>query len=124
MHYSNQAKTAKLNKRIIFQKFINTVDNNDNEIKEWQDYKGAWAAARNLHGEEFYTAGEEQSKKTAVFTIRYRTDIDESMRIKFGKRLVENKEVDRVFEIQFIDNMKYQNEFLEIKALEIFQSRN
>ncbi|ABQ23662.1 phage head closure protein [Clostridium kluyveri] len=120
MHYSNQAQTAQLNNRIILQKYVTVTNDNDFSIKEWQDYKPIWAAAKNLHGEEYYAAGEEQSKKTAIFTIRYRRDIDESMRIKFGKRIVDEKEIDRIYEITFIDDIKYQREFMEIKVLEIF----
>ncbi len=120
MHYSNQSQTAQLNNRIILQKYVTVPNDNDFSIKEWQDYKSIWAAAKNLHGEEYYTAGEEQSKKTVIFTIRYRKDIDERMRIKFGKRIVDEKEVDRIFEITFIDDIKYRREFMEIKALEMF----
>ncbi|AAK79853.1 SPP1 family predicted phage head-tail adaptor [Clostridium acetobutylicum] len=112
MHYSNQAKTAQLNKRITFQKMVVTTDKYDNEIKKLQDYKTVWAAAKNLHGQEFYAAGEEQSKRTAIFTIRYTNDISNDMRIKFG---------DRSFNISFVDDIKYQGEFMEVTAIEIVQ---
>ena len=132
MHYSNQAQTAQLNNRITFQKFTTIKNKNDVEVKTWNDFVICWAAMANLHGNEFFQAQETKAEKTVKFTIRYNKEIDETMRIKFGKRLVnikdkggnviDTKEVDRIYEIKFIDDMKYDNEFMEIQALEVVPS--
>jgi len=43
-----------------------------------------------------------------VFTTRYREGLDESMRIRFQGR---------DYDIKFVDNIKYQNRYMEIKAM-------
>jgi len=40
-----------------------------------------WANARPLRGREFFAAAQVQSELTAVFTIRYRSDVTETMRV-------------------------------------------
>ena len=45
--------------------------------------------------------------------IRYINDIDESMRILFNQSL---------YDITAIDNLKYENKYIEIKALEVEDS--
>lgn len=44
------------------------------------------------------------------FTIRYLPDIDTAMRISFR---------DKSYDIKAIDNIRYQNRFIEIKAQEV-----
>jgi SPP1 family predicted phage head-tail adaptor len=119
MRYSKQAKTAKLNKRITFQKFSIEKNKNDVQVKVWNDLATCWASVENLHGSEFFKAQETKAEKTVKFTIRCNKNIDETMRIKFGKRLVKGILTDRTYEIKFIDDMKYDNEFMEIQALEV-----
>lgn|GEM_PF-198980 len=118
-----------LRNRITLQVFVTTLDDDGFETQEWQDLRTVWAKVENLHGREFYAAAAVQVEKTVKFSIRYIKDIDETMRIKFGKRTVNvldqggiitgTKEVDRVYDIKFIDNVKYDNRFIEIQALEV-----
>ena len=54
-----------------------------------------------------------QRENTVKFTIRYLKNIDTSMRILFqGKQ----------YNITAIDNIKYKNAYMEIKALEVDKS--
>lgn len=107
-----------LKHRIIIQKIDGSIQNeNGFEKPNWIDYTKAWASVKNLYGNEYYSAKAAQLEKTVKFTIRYRKDIDETMRIIYGKKIVNDIEVDRVFTIDFIDDIDYKHEFMEIKAI-------
>lgn len=99
-----------LRHRITFQKLTTTVNENGFEEETWEDVKTVWAAASNLHGREYYAAAAVQAENTVKFTIRYLPGIHTTMRILFrGKQ----------YNITAIDNIKYQNRYMEIKALEV-----
>lgn len=102
-----------LRHRITLQKLTNTVNENGFELETWEDVKTVWAAASNLHGREYFAAAAVQAENTVKFTIRYLEGLDTAMRILFrGKQ----------YNITAIDNIKYQNRYLEIKALEVADS--
>ena len=104
---------GELNKRITFQRLTTTTNENGFEVEEWEDFKTVWAAVTNLHGREYFEAAAVQRENTVKFTIRYLKDIDTSMRILFqGKQ----------YNITSIDNIKYKNVYMEIKALEVDKS--
>src|SRR3712207_4088517 len=102
-----------LKHRVIFQRFTTVVNDNGFETEGWQDYKTVWASVSNLYGREYFEAAAIQAEKTVKFTIRFIKEIDESMRIKFR---------DKQYNITSIDNMKYENKFIEIKAMEVDKS--
>lgn len=104
---------GELKHRITFQVLI--TENNENGFEEemWKDYKTVWAKVSNLSGREFYQAATVHAEKTVKFMIRYINDIDESMRILFNQTL---------YDITAIDNVKYENKYIEIKALEVEDS--
>ncbi|WP_346914231.1 phage head closure protein [Clostridium sp.] len=99
-----------LRHRITFQKLTTEVNENGFEIEAWQDYKTVWSSVSNLSGREYYQAASIQAEKTVKFLVRYVEDIDESMRILFKYKQ---------YNITFIDNIKYVNKYIEIKAVEI-----
>jgi SPP1 family predicted phage head-tail adaptor len=102
-----------LRHRITFQELTTTTNENGFEVKTWIDFKTVWAKVSNLHGREYYQAAQVQAENTVKFTIRYLEGTDTSMRILFrGKQ----------YNITAIDNIKYQNRFMEIKALEVVGS--
>ena len=101
---------GKLNKRIIFQNFTTTENENGFEIQEWSDFKTVWAGVTNLSGREYFAAMQVQAENIVKFTIRCNKNITESMRIIFEGNN---------YDITFIDNIKYGNEFMEIKALAV-----
>ncbi|RXM59319.1 phage head closure protein [Clostridium tetani] len=102
-----------LKHRVTFQRFTTVVNDNGFEEEAWQDFKTGWAKVENLHGREYFEAAAVQAEKTVKFTIRFIKDIDESMRIKFR---------DKHYNITSIDNIKYANKFIEIKAMEVDNS--
>lgn len=121
-------KTEELRHRITIQKLLPAKDKEGFEVPQWIDLKAVWAKVENLYGREFYAAAAVQQEKTVKFVIRYLKGLDESMRIKFGKKtvsilddegnIIDTKEVDKVFDIKFVDNIKYANRFMEVQAME------
>lgn len=99
---------GKLNKRITFQAFTSTVNENGFEEQNWVDVKIVWASVANLSGREYFAAAAVQAETTVKFIIRYTSDLNTDMRISFQ---------DGIYNISFIDNIKYGNAFLEVKAL-------
>lgn len=102
-----------LRHRITFQKIVTAVNPNGFEVRAWENITTVWAKASNIHGREFYAAAAVQAENTVEFTVRYLTGIDTSMRILFnGKQ----------YNITAIDNIKYKNRYVEIKAQEVMDS--
>ena len=95
--------------RIVIQNLVALVNENGFEIEEWQNYKVVWASVSNLSGREYYQAAAIKAEKTIKFLIRYIEGIETSMRILF-----DNKQ----YNIVFIDNLKYKNQYIELKVLE------
>lgn len=102
-----------LKRRVTFQRFTTVVNNNGFEEETWQDYKTVWASVSNLHGREYFEVASVQAENTVKFTIRYTDEIDTTMRIFFK---------DKQYNITSIDNIKYENKFIEIKAMEVDKS--
>ncbi len=102
-----------LRHRITIQKRSTTINENGFEVETWQDYKTVWAAVSNLHGREYFAAAAVQAENTVKFTVRYLPSLDTTMRINFRGK---------TYDITAIDHIKYQNRFMEIKALEVANS--
>lgn len=108
--------------KIIIQKLTTATNDNGFQEEVWQDWKSVWSNKKNLYGREFWTAKAVQAETTTKFKIRYLKELDSTkneegisttkkFRIKCGNS---------VFNITFIDNIKHQNRFMEIKAKEVF----
>lgn len=106
-------KSEELKHKIVIQKYENAVNDNGFEEEAWQDFKTVWAAITNLYGREYFEAAAVKAENTVKFTIRYVPSIEATMRILFkGKQ----------YNITSIDNIKYANKFIEIKAMEVDSS--
>ena len=105
-----KVEIGELKHRITFQKFSSTFSENGFELQAWENYITVWAAVSNLHGKEYFAAAAVQAEKTVKFTIRHTSEINETMRILFNEKS---------YNITSIDNIKYQNRFIEIKAMEV-----
>lgn len=104
---------GELDKRITFQRKVTTTNENGFEVEILEDFKTVWAKVSNLHGREYFQAAAVKAENTVRFTIRYLEGIDTSMKI-----LLQGRQ----YNITSIDNIKYQNRFIEIKAQEVVQS--
>lgn len=56
-------------------------DSNGDPVQEWVDVAEVWGAIQPLSAREFITAQAEQSEIQGKIVIRYRDDLDASMRI-------------------------------------------
>ncbi len=101
---------GELRHRITFQKLITILNENGFEIDTWKDYKMVWASISNLQGREYYAAAAIKAENTVKFKIRYIYGIDTTMRIMFREKS---------YNIISIDNIKYENKYIEIKAMEV-----
>jgi len=79
-------------------------------LDEYEDYKTIWAKASYLTGRTLYAARAANVKTDVEFIIRYRTDIDETMRVKYKGK---------TYEIDAILPLDNKEEYLAIKAHEV-----
>jgi phage head-tail adaptor, putative, SPP1 family len=106
-------KSEELKNRITLQILETITNENGFEVEAWTDFKDLWASVTNLHGREYFEASAVHTENTVKFNIRYTDEIDTTMRILFkGKQ----------YNINSIDNIKYKNKYIEIKALEVDSS--
>lgn len=104
-----------LNKKIVIQKLsAKTQDKDGFEEEIWEEYMAIWSSVNNLFGKEFYAAKAIQAENTVEFTIRYCKELEEldskNYRINFNNK---------VYDITFVDNIKYENKFIKIKAIQL-----
>lgn len=98
-------RISELNQKIKIVR--NVISTNDNMVEEEREIEIAsvWAKAQNMSGTEMFKANTSYSKTTTRFIIRFRKDITTDYFIKLNN----NK-----FNIVYINNYNYSNEFLEI----------
>lgn len=101
---------GKLNKRILIQRCIPNLNENGFESESLEDYKTVWASVSNLHGKEYFAAKAIQEENTVKFTIRYLAGLDQTMKMQFQGK---------AYNITAIDNIKYRNRYIEIRAVEV-----
>ena len=86
-------------------------DKAGNHILSWVDYYTCHAYVNNLSGKEYWEAAQLNAEKEVFFLIRYCSEaaaIDtEHFRILFRGQ---------VYNITFIDNVKYQNKTIKLRA--------
>lgn len=73
---------GKLRHRIVIQRPVYTQDGDTGDmVASWVEVATVWAAIEPASAREFVAAQAEQSKIMARITIRYRDDIDATMRL-------------------------------------------
>jgi SPP1 family predicted phage head-tail adaptor len=86
------------------------VNENGFAVKDWSVITTVWASVKGLSSREYFSAAAVQKENMIKIKIRYRKDIDQSNRLEFrGKQ----------YDIESIDNINFENRFLEIMALEV-----
>ena len=106
----DRMQIGELKHKITLQILETIANDNGFEVETWIDFKDLWAAITNLHGREYFEAAAVQAENTVKFTIRYTDEIDVTMRIIFKEKQ---------YNITSIDNIKYANKYIEIKAMEV-----
>ena len=97
--------------RITIQKSSPGNDKAGNHVLVWEDYFFCSAFVNSLSGKEYWEAAQINAQKDMYFIIRYcseAADMDtEHYRILFRGQ---------VYNISFIDNVRYQNRTLKLRA--------
>lgn len=79
-------------------------------LDDYEDYISVWGESRYLRGRNLYAARAANVKTDVEWKIRYREDLDETMRIKYNKKY---------YEIEGILPLDNNRMFMIIKAYEI-----
>jgi len=99
---------------LMFQKVKNPESTYPNP-DDYEDYAQIWAESRVLRGRNLYAARASNVKTDVEFIIRYRTDIDETMRIIVNGGTVNEKK----YQIEGIIPLDNTRHYLTVKAYEI-----
>jgi len=75
---------GRLRHRITFQQESLAADGQGGSTRSWSTRASAFASMKPLRAEERFYNEQLNHTGTHQFTIRYRTDLDETDRIKFG----------------------------------------
>ena len=95
--------------RITFQESVKVPDGYKGFTITWQDVVVVWAQVDPLSGREYFYAHQIKDEISHRVRIRYRTDVNEEMRILHGERS---------FKIESMIDMGERREFLEIRCQE------
>lgn len=86
-------------------------DKAGNVVVNWDVYFKSYAYVNNLNGKEYWAASQVQAEDTVQFIFRYHEKF-RSMDTKHYRINWKGK----LYNIIFIDNVKYRNETVKIKA--------
>ncbi|MGV6989651.1 phage head closure protein [Testudinibacter sp. P80/BLE/0925] len=100
---------GKLRHRITLQQQISTLNSYGSAITDWEDVATVWAEIKPLSGREYFAAEQVQSEITTQIWLRYRPDIQPTMRVKWG---------DRTFEVVSAINHNERNTALQLMCKE------
>ena len=115
---------AKYRNPILFEELKKVRNDEGHLIDEWVESElgTTFAQIRNIRGKEFILAGANQVKVSARINIRYRKDVEDKY-YELGEKLRLNLKVknrpDRIFEIEYINNLEERNIELEILVNEV-----
>src|SRR5699024_9019081 len=115
---------AKYNKVLYFEERGQVQDDEGNWIDGWMDSDlgRTNAQVRNIRGNEYIIAGANQVKVSARINIRYRKDVEDKY-YELGEKLRLNlkrkNRPDRIFEIEYINNLEERNIELEMLVNEV-----
>lgn len=105
-----------LRHRIEFQRLDTIYDDEGFPIEDYVTFQKGWADVNDLYGKEYWNSKQVISENITVFHTRYYKNIDVNSLILFNNRR---------YEIVEIDNIKYLNKELKIKAkLQVINNGN
>lgn len=99
---------GELNRKVEFYKLNETRQSTGGYSTTWDLFVGVWAKITAKQGNEISKGDQLDATATSEFIIRYRSDLTESMKIKY-------RDVD--YQIRSIINIDEQDEWLKIKAV-------
>ncbi len=81
-------KAGQLRHRIVIEQPTQTKNAIDEVVLTWSTFCTVWAAIEPAIGQSYYAANQLESKVDGRVRIRYRDDLEPTMRIKFGDRIL------------------------------------
>ena len=101
-------QAGQLDRRITIQNFSETTDNFGQEVKSFSTLASVWANVVEKVGSEGEDGEMIAATKKVEFVIRYRTDVNEEMRISYNSN---------TYKIQAIQSADARKAFLKIVCL-------
>ena len=101
-------QAGQLDRRITIQNFSETTDSFGQEVKSFSTLASVWANVVERVGREGEDGDMIAATKKVEFIIRYRTDVDEEMRISYNSN---------TYKIQAIQSADARKAFLKIVCL-------
>lgn len=115
---------AKYRNSVLFEELKKVRNDEGHLVEKWasSDLGTTNAQIRNIRGNEFIMAGANQVKITGRINIRYRKDVEDKY-YELGEKLRLNLKrkdrPDRIFEIEYINNLEERNIELEMLVNEV-----
>lgn len=94
---------GKMRHRIEIQTYSSMKNEVGEVIRVWVKYKTLWAEKKQLRGFTTTTIGKEGIEYAYRFKVRYRTDLDENMRIVYKGTVYEIKHINPIQEINLYE---------------------
>lgn len=109
--YQRRYPLGEWKERITIQRSSLGNDRSGNHVLSWEDYFSCSAYVNNLSGKEYWEAAQVNAQKDIYFIIRYCSEVagmdTEHYRVLFRGQ---------IYNITFIDNVRYQNKTLKLRA--------
>ena len=102
-----QIKSSDLNRKIKLQSLVNTPTATGGFTSAWVDVADIWAKIKNASGSELLHADQLGATAFSDFTIRYRSNITETMRLVY-------RGTD--YQVRHINNIEEADLWLVVKA--------
>ncbi|MCQ5141461.1 phage head closure protein [Enterocloster bolteae] len=106
-----KSRIGEWKERIVIQRSRAGTDKAGNHVLSWEDFYVCWAYVNNLSGKEYWEAAQVNAQKDVFFLIRYCSEVvgmdTEHYRIVYRGQ---------VYNITFLDNVKYQNRIVKVRA--------
>ncbi|MDK2986534.1 MAG: hypothetical protein PWQ96_2178 [Clostridia bacterium] len=99
---------GELRDKVTIQEYIQTPDGYGGFSETWQDKYTVWANIKPLRGREYFEMQKIQSEITHKITIRYRSDINTSNRIRYK---------DQILNIKSVIDIDNRHRYLEIMCI-------
>lgn len=98
--------------RIIIETLTHGYDEVRNPLEEWRPYKKIYAYMNGLSGKEYWEAATLNAENTVDFVCRWKKFFD-YMDTRTYRIVWRGK----IFNIKTIDNVRFQNEIVKIRAV-------
>lgn len=102
-----QIKSSQLNRKVELQELVKTPTNTGGFTESWVKVADLWAKIKNTSGSELLHADQLGAVAFSNFTIRYRSNINEVMRLIY--RGTE-------YQVRHIDNVEEADLWMIVKA--------